>query len=136
MTSTIVYNGALRTTMTHLESGTQVSTDAPKDNHGLGEAFSPTDFVASALGACALSIMAITARNYEGLDIEGARAEVNKVMGANPRRIAKIELTIYMPERTYTEKEKQVLENAAHACPVARSLHPDLEQVLTFVWHS
>jgi putative redox protein len=133
MTSTIVYKGDLRTEMTHLESGTVVFTDAPKDNHGKGEAFSPTDLVATGLGACMVSIMGIYARQ-QGLDIEGTRVEITKVMAANPRRIAEIKAILTMPKRGFTDKDKKALERAALTCPVSQSLSADLVQDISFVW--
>jgi uncharacterized OsmC-like protein len=133
MTATVVYKGQLRTEMTHLESGNIVITDAPKDNHGNGEAFSPTDIVATALGSCMLSIMGIYARQHE-INIEGTLVEITKHMASNPRRIAKIEAKLTMPAKEYTEKDKKALEHAAYTCPVAKSLHPDIEQDIHFVW--
>lgn len=134
MTSTIIYNGDLRTTMTHLQSGSTVITDAPTDNHGKGEAFSPTDLLATALASCMLTTMAIGTMT-RGINIDGASAAVTKVMSAAPpRRVAKVEITITMPDKNYSEQEKELLEKIALACPISRSLHPDLEQVLTFVW--
>jgi putative redox protein len=133
MTSKIVYEGQLRTVMTHVESGTEVTTAAPKDNHGLGDAFSPTDLVATALGSCMISIMGIYAKNND-IDIVGTTAEITKVMASNPRRIAQIIVDIKMPFKEYSEKEKNALENAALTCPVAKSLHPDIEQDVSFEW--
>ncbi len=133
MTSTVTYNGDLRTTCTHLASGNQIVTDAPVDNQGRGEAFSPTDLVATALGTCMMTIMGIKARDL-GLEIEGARADVQKIMGANPRRIARVEVTFTMPPNHFTEKDKSLLEAAALACPVCKSLSLDCEQAIQFVW--
>jgi putative redox protein len=133
MTSTIVYKGDLRTEMTHLESGTVVFTDAPKDNHGKGEAFSPTDLVATGLGACMVSIMGIYARQ-QGLDIEGTHVAITKIMAANPRRIAEIKAVLTMPKRDFTDKDKKALERAALTCPVSQSLSADLVQDISFVW--
>ncbi len=133
MTAEIIYNGDLRTTATHLRSGNSIYTDAPIDNQGKGEAFSPTDLVAAALGTCMLTIMGIKARDLE-IDMVGARAEVTKIMTANPRRIARIEVKIFMPEKDYSSKEKRILERAAHHCPVKESLNIELEEALEFVW--
>ncbi|MBK9461570.1 MAG: OsmC family protein [Chitinophagales bacterium] len=133
MTSEIIYQGDLRTQATHLQSGDIILTDAPKDNHGKGEAFSPTDLVATALGSCMLSIMGIIANRHE-INILGTQVSIHKIMQANPRRIAAIEVTMYMPNVTYTPKERALLENAARTCPVALSLHPELEQKLSFVY--
>ncbi|MCU0348747.1 MAG: OsmC family protein [Saprospiraceae bacterium] len=133
MTSNIIYNGDLRTTCTHLASGSQIVTDAPVDNQGRGEAFSPTDLVATALGACMMTIMGIKARDM-GLDIAGTRIEVNKVMAANPRRIARVELSFHMAANAFSQKEKDLLEAAARACPVCKSLDVACEQDVTFIW--
>ncbi len=133
MTSKVIYKGDLRTEMTHLESGNIVLTDAPKDNHGKGEAFSPTDIVATALGSCMLSIMGIYAKRHD-INIEGTTVEITKHMVANPRRIGKIEAVIIMPQHKYDESDKKALEHAALTCPVAQSLHADLEQEVRFVW--
>lgn len=134
MTSTVTYLGDLRTTATHLASNNQIVTDAPVDNHGKGEAFSPTDLLATSLANCALTVMGIGARE-RGIDMDGAQAAITKHMAANPRRVSKIEMTITFPEgKSYDDKEKQILEQIGYNCPVAKSLHPDLEQVITFVW--
>jgi putative redox protein len=133
MTATIIYKGDLRTEMTHLESGTIILSDAPKDNHGKGESFSPTDLVATALGSCMLSIMGIYARTH-ALDIEGTTVDITKIMAANPRRIAEIQAVLTMPKRDFTEKDKKALEKAALTCPVSQSLSADLVQNIQFVW--
>ncbi len=132
-TSTVVYQGDIHTECQHLRSGQIIHTDGPIDNFGKGEAFSPTDLVATALGACMLSIMGIAAKTHE-IDIVGARAEVLKIMAENPRRIARIEVDIFMPEKTYSDKEKAILTHAAKSCPVGRSLNENLEEVLTIHW--
>lgn len=133
MTSTVVYSGELRTNCIHLQSGNEIITDAPIDNHGKGEAFSPTDLVATALASCMLTVMGIKA-NSMPLNIDGAKAEVTKIMQAEPRRIAEIIITIHMPERSYTDKEKIIMEHTAKTCPVLNSLHPDLIKTIQFVW--
>jgi putative redox protein len=133
MTSTIEYLGDLRTQATHLLSGSQIFTDAPPDNQGKGEAFSPTDLCATALGCCMMTIMGISARNHD-IDMTGAKAEVTKIMGADPRRIARIEIKITMPNKQYTAKEQKILEAAARACPVSQSLNANLEEVVEIVW--
>ena len=133
MTATVVYEGELRTSLTHLESKTVIQTDAPKDNHGKGEAFSPTDLVATALGACMLSVMGIYARQHN-LDLRGATASVQKNMEANPRRIASIDLTVEMPANNFSARERSTLEHVAQTCPVANSLSGDLKQNIQFVW--
>jgi putative redox protein len=133
MTSTVTYTGQLRTEATHLQSGNKIITDAPVDNQGRGEAFSPTDLMATSLATCMLTIMGIAAHNHN-INIDGATASVNKIMGSNPRRIVRIEITIDMPKLAYTKKEKKILETAAHGCPVRLSIHPELEEVLHFIW--
>jgi len=134
MTSKVEYMGGLRTEATHLQSGTQIHTDAPRDNQGKGEAFSPTDLVATALATCILTTIGIVAKRDNMTDIDGAFAEVLKVMYPDPRRIGEIHVKITFPKRNFSEKEKTIYQNTAHTCPVARSLHPDLKQLLEFVW--
>ncbi len=133
MTSEIVYQGQLRTEATHLRSKNQLITDAPVDNHGKGEAFSPTDLVATGLASCMLSIMGIVAGRHD-ISVDGAKASVNKIMASGPRRIAAVEVTIQMPSNNYSDKEKQLLEKAARTCPVALSLSESLEQKVVFEW--
>lgn len=135
MTAEVIYIGALRNRAVHVQSGTEIRIDAPKDNQGLGEAFSPTDLVATALAACMLTIMGIAAAG-RGWDIDGTRASVLKVMASAPRRIERIELRIEFPDsaRSLSEEAKELLERAARTCPVALSLHPDLVQAIEFVW--
>ena len=133
MTSTVHYLGDLRTEAKHLLSGTTILTDAPPDNQGKGNAFSPTDLCATSLAACMLTIMGISARNHD-LDITGAHAEVTKIMAADPRRIARIEIKFQMPARNFSDHQQQILEKAARTCPVHFSLNESLEEVLTFVW--
>jgi uncharacterized OsmC-like protein len=133
MTAQVFYKGELRTEMTHLKSGEVVITDAPTDNHGKGEAFSPTDLVATALASCALTTMGIKAGQM-GVDIDGTTAEVTKIMAADPRRIAEIQLNITFPAKNYSNKDRNVLEQTALHCPVAKSLHLDLVQKLNFIW--
>ena len=131
-TSEIVYQGDLRTSCIHIQSGTQILTDAPTDNHGKGEAFSPTDLVATALGSCMVSIMAIKSKDLE-LDLENSTVEVTKIMQAEPRKISRIEVVLNMTIET-TEKNKIILERAAMHCPVLLSLHPDIEKEVVFNW--
>ncbi len=133
MTAKIIYEGNLRTRMTHLYSGTEVLTDAPLDNQGLAQAFSPTDLVATALGSCMISIMGIKARDMR-IDLKGTEAEVAKVMASDPRRISEIHVTVNFPPNNFSEKEKTILENAARTCPVAKSIHTDIKQEVKFVW--
>ena len=132
MTSKITYLGDLRTTSTHLQSGTEILSDAPTDNHGKGEAFSPTDLVANALGSCMVSIMAIKSKDLN-LDLIGSTASVTKIMQAEPRKIAKIIIVLDMSIAT-TEKNKIILERAAMTCPVFLSLNPDIEKEISFNW--
>ncbi len=133
MTSKVVYEGKLRTKMTHLYSGTEVLTDAPLDNQGLAQAFSPTDLVATALASCMISIMGIKARDMN-VNIDGTEADVTKVMASDPRRISQVKVVIRFPKGNYSDKDKTILENAARTCPVAKSLHTDTVQEVTFEW--
>lgn len=133
MTSKIVYEGNLRTRMTHLYSGTEVITDAPLDNHGLAQAFSPTDMVATALGSCMLTVMGIKARDMQ-VDLKGTEIEITKHMASDPRRIAGVDVVIKFAAGNYTDKDKTILQNTAKTCPVAVSLHPDIKQNIEFVW--
>ncbi len=131
-TSNVTYKGDLRTVSVHLRSGNEIITDAPVDNNGKGEAFSPTDTVATALASCMLTIMGIKA-NVNDINIEGAFAEVTKTMGVNPRRISKIDVVFKLPF-DFDEKTKTILEKAALTCPVYFSLHSDIEKNVIFNW--
>lgn len=134
MTSKIIYKGDLRTEMTHLQSGTVVETDAPVDNKGKGERFSPTDLVATALGSCMLTIMGI-ASNTHGMDINGTEVEITKIMTAAPRKIGEIIVKLHMKgQANYSPKEKAILENAALTCPVFLTLHEDVKKTVEFIW--
>jgi putative redox protein len=126
-----IYKGNLRTSASHLASGNTIISDAPVDNNGRGEAFSPTDLVCAALGSCMMTIMGIVA-NRSNINIDGTEIETTKIMAPDPRRIVEIILTFKMPSNNYTDKEKAMLENAARTCPVALSLHPDIKQSVTF----
>jgi len=126
----IKYLGDLRTSSTHLDSGSEINTDAPKDNHGLGEAFSPTDMVCSALASCILTIMAIAVEK-NGVDIKGTKAVVKKTMGNNPRRIAKIDVDLIFTNE-YDSKTKTILERAAFNCPVHHTLSKSVEKNISF----
>lgn len=121
-----VYLGDLRTEATHVQSGNKIITDAPLDNHGRGEYFSPTDMVAAALASCMLTIMGMAAKTHD-IDIAGTKVSITKVMSASPRRIGEIIVEFDFP-RDYTDREKKILENAGDTCPVAFSLHPDTKQ--------
>ena len=134
MTSHVVYDGNLRTFGTHKASGTMIETDAPVDNQGKGERFSPSDLVATALGSCMMTIMGIKARDME-LDLKGMKIEVQKMMKPDPRRISGINLTFSFPDGLQlTEKQQRILENAAHTCPVIYSIHPDIDVQIAFNW--
>jgi Predicted redox protein, regulator of disulfide bond formation len=134
MTSTVVYDGNLRTVCTHVRSGSEIETDAPVDNQGKGERFSPTDLMATALGSCMLTIMGQKARDME-VDIKGVRIDVEKVMKADPRRVGGINLTFHFPETLQvSEKQKTILERAAHTCPMIYSIHPDIAVQVNFNW--
>lgn len=126
-----IYIGELRTEAIHLASGKTIITDAPIDNMGRGEAFSPTDLLAASLGSCMLTLMGISA-NAKGISLDGAKITVKKVMASNPRRVSEIVIEIEMPKNNFSEEHKRVLEYAALNCPVAKSLHPDLIQKVTF----
>ncbi|PZF74121.1 OsmC family protein [Taibaiella soli] len=134
MTSQVIYQGELRTIATHLQSGTVIETDAPVDNHGKGERFSPTDLVATALASCMATVMGILARTHE-FSIDGTRFDVEKVMVANPRRIGEIKINITFPkEQKYDEKQRSMLQKTAMTCPVLESLHPDCQKTILFIW--
>lgn len=130
-TSKIFYRGNLRTEATHIRSGQSIITDAPVDNNGKGEAFSPTDLLATSLGSCMLTIMGIASEKHL-INIEGTALEITKIMASDPRRVCEIILEFKMPSANYTDKEKKILENAALTCPVAKSLSPDLKQTIIF----
>jgi uncharacterized OsmC-like protein len=136
MTSTVIYKGALRTELTHLQSGTIVENDAPTDNHGKGERFSPTDMVATALGSCMLTTMGIKAQSDGwGIDLTETKAEITKIMKADPRRIGGIKTHITFPKGlNLNDKQKEILELTARTCPVARSLHSEMELDISFTW--
>lgn len=124
------YLGELRTEATHVRSGEKIVTDAPIDNQGKGEYFSPTDMLATALGSCMLTIMGISARTH-GFNIDGTEIKITKVMGTAPRRVVEVIVELFFPI-DYTPKEKKIIELSAKECPVANSLHPDLKQTLIF----
>ena len=128
----IKYRGDLRTTAIHLDSGSEISTDAPKDNHGLGETFSPTDMVCTALASCILTVMAIVVEK-DNVDIKGTTAVVKKTMGNNPRRIVKIEIDITFPKE-YDSRTKNILERAAFNCPVHHTLSEIVEKNISFTY--
>lgn len=134
MTATLLYLGDLRTEATHQASGAKIISDAPKDNQGNGAAFSPTDLTCSSLAACMMTIMGIAARTHD-INIKGSTVQLQKTMAADPRRISKIELHFAMQgQEEFSPKQRAILENAAVTCPVAKSLHPDIEQAVSFEW--
>ncbi|MBL51101.1 MAG: osmotically inducible protein OsmC [Candidatus Marinimicrobia bacterium] len=132
MISKVVYLGNLRTEATHLQSRNVIVTDAPVDNQGKGEAFSPTDLVATALASCMITIMGIVARR-DAIDIDGITADVEKIMSSDPRRIGEIRIKIIFPN-PIREKDQIKLERAAHACPVSGSLSENLNEVVEFIY--
>ncbi|MBM3404559.1 MAG: OsmC family protein [Bacteroidetes bacterium] len=127
-----IYKGDLRTEMEHLQSGQKIITDAPVDNQGKGEYFSPTDLVAAALGSCMITIMGIAVRTH-GFSMEGVTWAITKVMTDNPRRIGEVIIDISFP-RDYTDKEKAILEYCVKSCPVAKSLHPEVKQTVRLMY--
>jgi putative redox protein len=134
MTASIIYNGALRCSTIHVQSGTQIETDAPTDNRGKGERFSPTDLTATSLGLCLITTVGIKALDM-GINIDGSELEVTKHMSKEPpRRIVQIDVVVKFKAGEISEKEKEILENTGNTCPVARSLHPDLVQNITYHW--
>ena len=132
MTSKITYLGDLRTSSIHLQSGSEIISDAPIDNNGKGEAFSPTDTVANALGSCMFTVMGIKAQDLN-VDLSNSTAEITKIMAADPRRISEIHVLFNFSIDTDV-KNKTILERTAMTCPVYYSLHPDIKKVITFNW--
>lgn len=131
-TSKVTYLGDLRTSSIHLKSGSEIISDAPTDNNGKGEAFSPTDTVANGLASCMLTVMGIKARDLD-VDFTNSTAEVTKIMGTEPRRIIEIQIVFNM-SISVDEKTKTILERTALTCPVWFSLHPDIKKEVTFNW--
>ena len=127
------YLGDLRTRNIHLQSGCELITDAPTDNRGKGESFSPTDLLATSLGNCIMTIMGIKAMD-NGIDLVGTEIEVTKIMSSDPRRVAEVVVEFYFPKKNYTETEKQLIESVAGTSPVPLSLHPGLKQTIRFNW--
>lgn len=124
------YLGGLRTEATHVQSGNSLTTDAPVDNQGRGEFFSPTDMVAAALASCALTIMGIAARD-NGFSIDGVTAKTTKIMASDPRRISEIQIEYDFSSVDLTESQKSIIEHSSKNCPVCLSLHPDLKRNIT-----
>ncbi len=134
MISEIIYKGALRTQAKHSQSQTVIETDAPLDNQGKGERFSPSDLLATSLGSCMLTIMGIKARDMN-IDLNETKLSVHKFMKAEPRRVGKIKIEFDFPSSLKVDdKQKQILERAALTCPVAKSIHPDIEVETVFNW--
>lgn len=129
MTSTVLYTEDLRTYCTHLQSESTIETDAPVDNNGNGARFSPTDLLATSLASCMLTVMGIKARSMGTFDLNGVKVEVQKNMKADPRRVGGIDLKFYIPDnlQQLSEKDITVMKNTGLTCPVAKSLHPDIE---------
>lgn len=128
MTSIVEYEGQLRTVCTHLRSGNNFETDAPVDNNGKGERFSPTDLLATSLATCMITVMGIKARTM-GFDLDGVKIEVEKIMKSDPRRVGGINLFFHIPDnlKNIEEKTKQILKHTGNTCPVQQSIHPDIE---------
>ncbi len=127
------YLGQLRTENIHQQSGAKIITDAPTDNRGKGEAFSPTDMLATALGNCIMTIMGITAMD-NNIDIEGTQLDITKIMSSDPRRVAEVIVEFHFPDKGYSDEEKKLIESVAGTSPVPLSLHPDLVQTIIFNW--
>ena len=133
MTSTVTYNNDLRTTCLHLRSNDQIITDAPTDNNGKGQAFSPTDLVATALASCMLTVMGIRA-NHLDINLTNTKATVEKIMASSPRRIQEIKIRIQFPENDWNNQIENSLKITAINCPVAKSLHSDIQQSVEFLF--
>ena len=127
------YLGDLRTENIHLQSGSKIITDAPCDNRGKGEAFSPTDLLATALGNCIMTIMGIKAMD-NGINIVGTEIEITKIMASDPRRVDEVVLEFFFPKNNYTDDQKRLIESVAGTSPVPLSLHPQLKQTIRFNW--
>jgi putative redox protein len=133
MTSKVVYTGELGCLATHTRSDSKINTDAPVDNQGKGQAFSPTDLMSTSLATCMLTVMGIKARD-NGWNMDGASAELIKEMADDPRRVNAIRIRIEFPSGDWSDKAKKLLEHTAIHCPVAKSIHPDIEQDISFIW--
>jgi len=128
---TVIYEGNLRNRAEHLKSGNTLITDAPLDNHGKGEAFSPTDLLCTSLASCMITLMGITAES-KGIKLGNVKADVEKVMYSEPRRVGEIHIALNVQDNNYSEREKTILQNAAISCPVAKSLNPEIKQIISF----
>lgn len=127
------YLGDLRTENIHLQSGSKIITDAPCDNRGKGEAFSPTDLLATALGNCIMTIMGIRAID-NGIDLIGTEIEITKIMANDPRRVAEVIMEFKFPKKGYSDEEKRIIESVAGTSPVPLSVHPGMKQTIRFNW--
>jgi uncharacterized OsmC-like protein len=132
-TASIIYQGDLRCECTHLQSGSVIQTDAPTDNHGKGERFSPTDTVCIALGTCVITTMGIRAADMK-VKLEGTKIDVTKIMVSNPRRIGSIHIVLFIPGIGINVEDRKILELIGDNCPVKKSLHPDLEVIIQYNW--
>jgi len=130
---TITYIGELRCEATHIKSGNKLITDAPPDNHGKGEAFSPTDLLCTSLACCMTTLMGIVA-NEKGITLGKIDADIEKIMASDPRRVVKITIDLKLENKNFTDRDKAILERTALTCPVAKSLHPEIEQNITFTY--
>lgn len=133
ITATVQYHGELRTTCTHVRSGSSILTDAPVDNQGKGEAFSPTDLLATSLATCILTTMGIRAAK-ENIPFPSGSAEVTKIMGANPRRVTGVRVLVNLKGLDFTDEQRKIMEETALNCPVAKSLHPEIRQDVNFIY--
>jgi uncharacterized OsmC-like protein len=133
MTASINYQGDLRCSATHLQSGTVIGTDAPTDNRGKGEKFSPTDTLCVALGTCLITTMALKARDMN-IELKDTKIDITKHMLKDPRRVGQIDVSIHFPALNLNEEEKTILETIGNNCPVAKSLHPDLKTNIQYNW--
>jgi len=129
-TSRVTYTSDLRTEALHVKSGQIFITDAPTDNQGKGQAFSPTDLLATSLGACAITVVGIAARTH-GFDVDGTILKITKIMASDPRRVSEVIVEMDFPNVKYSDKEKSIIRHTINTCPVGQSLHPDLKQ--TFI---
>jgi putative redox protein len=133
MTASIIYQGDLRCTATHLQSGTVIETDAPTDNRGKGERFSPTDSLCVALGTCIITTMALKARDMN-IELQDTRIDITKHMLKDPRRVGQVDVTLHFPPLQLSEQDRSALETSGNNCPVAKSLHPDLKMNIQYNW--
>ncbi len=133
MTASIVYDGDLRCKATHLQSGTVIETDAPTDNRGRGEKFSPTDTLCVSLGTCLITTIAIKAKDMN-IELKNTKIDITKHMLKDPRRVAQIDVTVHFPDLNLDDEQKSVLETFGNNCPVTKSLHPDLKTNIVYNW--